>query len=125
MPTLLLQIQLEILVAELAAAIPARSADYENLLRAAAALNAARRKHLSDEQIEAMAADFDRAVGSEWSTRLPNTGALLCAAVADELVGNKNAIDSLQAWMTDPERFPAQWIAAVQVNLARAHQEAR
>lgn len=125
MPTLLLQVQLEILVAELAAAIPSRKADYEKLLPAAAALHAARREHLTDEQVEAMAGDFDRAAGAEWSTRFPDTGALLCAAVADELEGNENAVTSLHPWMIDAARFPAEWIAAVAATLARAREEAR
>ena len=125
MPTLLLQVQLEILVAELVAVTPAKKSDYEKLLPAAAELHAARCKHLTDEQIEAVAGDFDSAVGPEWSTRLPNTGALLCAAVADELEGNTNAVKSLHSWMTDAERFPAEWIAVVEATLTRARQEAR
>lgn len=125
MPTLLLQVQLEILVAELAAAVPDRTGEYEKLLPATAELQMARRKHLTDDLIDAMASDFDRAVGAEWSTRLPDTGALLCTAVADELAGNENAVASLQAWMTDASRFPAEWIAAVEATLARARREAR
>jgi heme oxygenase len=125
MPTLLLQVQLEILVAELVAATPGKKSDYEKLLPAAAELHAARCKHLTDEQIETVAGDFESAVGPEWSTRLPNTGALLCAAVADELEGNTNAVKSLRSWMTDTERFPANWIAVVEATLTRARQEAR
>ena len=125
MPTLLLQVQLEILVDELVAAIPGSKSDYEKLLPAACALHAARLKHLSDEQVAAMAGEFDGAVGPEWSGRFPHTGALLCAAVADELEGNENAVDSLRSWMTDAARFPAGWIAAVQATLARARQQAR
>ena len=124
MPTLLLQVQLEILVEELAAAIPERKTDYEKLLPAATALHAARRKHLADKQVEAMADAFDRAVGPEGSARLPRTAALLCAAVADELEGNENAVESLRAWLTDTTRFPAAWIAAVEATLAMARQQA-
>ena len=124
MPTLLLQVQLEILVEELVAAIPERRADYEKLLPAAAALHAARRKHLPDASVDAIATEFDRAAGQEWSARLPHTGAMLCAAVADELEGNENAVDSLRPWLTDAERFPAAWIAAVEASLAQAREAA-
>jgi hypothetical protein len=94
-------------------------------LPAAAELHTARRQHLTDELIEAMASDFDRAVGAEWSTRLPDTGTLLCTAVADEMAGNENAVASLQPWMTDASRFPAEWIVAAEATLARARREVR
>lgn len=124
MPTLLLQVQLEILVEELTAAIPERKTDYEKLLPAATALHATRRKHLADKQVEAMTDAFDRAAGPEGSARLPRTGALLCAAVADELEGNENAVESLRGWLSDATRFPPAWIAAVEATLAKARQQA-
>jgi heme oxygenase len=125
MPTILLQVQLEILVEQLAAAIPERKSTFQKLLPAAAELHAARHKHLNDEQIEAMSEEFDRAVGPQWSARLPNTCALLCAAAADELAGHANALESLCAWMTDSTRFPAVWISAVQATLKQVRQRAR
>lgn len=124
MPTLLLQVQLEILVEELTAAIPERKADYAKLLPAASSLQAARQARLTDAQVEVLAAEFDSTVGPEWSARLPRTGALLGAAVADELAGNENAVESLRAWLTDTTRFPAAWIAAVEATLAKARQQA-
>lgn len=124
MPTLLLQVQLEILVQELTTAIPERKNDYEKLLPAASALHTSRRTHLTDEQVEKLADEFDRAAAPEWSTRLPHTGVLLCAAVADELEGNENAVESLRAWLSDATRFSAAWIAAVQTTLAKARQQA-
>ena len=124
MPTLLLQVQLEILVEELTAAIPEKKAAYEKLLPAAADLHASRRKHLSDERLEALAAEFDRVVGPEWSTRCPGTGSLLGAAVADELNGSEGAVESLCLWLTDAARFPAAWIAAVAATLAQARRPA-
>jgi heme oxygenase len=124
MPTLLLQVQLEILVEELAAAIPEKKTDYEKLLPAAADLRESRRKHLTDERLEALAAAFDRDVGPEWSARYPHTGALLGAAVADELEGCDGAAESLVSWLTDAARFPAAWIAAVTATLAQARRQA-
>ena len=109
---------------ELVAAIPERRAGYEKLLHAAADLHETRRRRLTDACGDAIAAEFDRAAGPQWSARLPNTGALLCAAVADELEGNENAVDSLRAWLIDAARFPAAWIAAVEATLAQARQQA-
>jgi heme oxygenase len=125
MPTLLLQIQLEILSAELAAAIPGKKAAYGKLLLAAAELRELRRKHLDDDKFQALAAAFDRAAGSEWSTRFPHTGELLVCAVADELQGSDLAVESLRSWLADDTRFPAEWIAAVNATLEQARQQTR
>ncbi len=124
MPTLLLQVQLEILVEELAAAIPERRADYEKLLPAAAALHAARSRFLTDAQAQDLAAAFDLAVGPEWRARFPQTGSLLSAAVADECGGCEKAVESVRTWMTDVRQFPAAWIDAVEGTLAQARQQA-
>ncbi len=125
MPTFLLQDQLEFLVRELSAAVPEKKSAYENLLPAAAELAAMRRLHLSDAQLQRIADDFDAAAGPEWSARFPRTGKLLGGAVADELTGHALAVESLRSWMTDPDRFPAVWIAAVDAALIQARQLAR
>ena len=72
---------MEILAQELSAAIPEKQFEYERLLSAAA--------------------EFDRAVGPEWSARLPHIGTLLGCAVADELAGSTLAVESLRSWLTD------------------------
>ena len=125
MPTLLLKEQLEILAAELAAAVPGKKSEYEKLSQAAAQLGDARRRHLADDQSQLIAAGFDRAVGPEWSARFPQTGALLGSAVADELEGSEDAVESLRSWLTDASRFPPEWIAAVETTLDQARQQAR
>jgi heme oxygenase len=125
MPTFLLQDQLEILVAELAAAHPAKKSEYEKLLLGAAELREARRRHLADDQLQQFAAGFDQAVGPEWSAQFPRTGDLLVSAVTDELEGCEGAVESLRSWMTDAIRFPAEWIAAVKATLAQARQQAQ
>lgn len=124
MPTCLLQDQLDILVAELTAAIPAKRLEYEKLLPAADELRALRRRRLTDVQLQALAAEFDRAVGPEWSARFPYTGTMLGCAVADELTGSHLAVESLRTWLADASRFPAGWIHAVDATLARARQQA-
>lgn len=124
MPTLLLQAQLEILVNELAAALPDKKAEYEKLLLGAADLKALRSRYLGDGQLEALSRDFDLSVGPQWSTRLPHTGTLLGAAVADERGGHAGAVTSLRTWMVDGTRFPPEWIAAVHATLAQARRMA-
>jgi heme oxygenase len=125
MPTLLLQVQLEILVEALAAAIPEKTPEYEKLSQSAAELLESRRKHLADDHLEAIAAEFDRSVGPEWSARFPHTGALLVCAVADELEGSDGAVESLRPWMTDAARFPVEWVAAAEATLVQARKQAR
>ncbi len=125
MPTFLLQDQLQILAAELSAGLPEKKPAYEKFAHAAAELATARRRHLTDQQLETLAAEFDHAVGPEWSARFPHTGTLLASAVADELNGSENAVESLRPWLTDPTRFSSQWIVAVEAILSQARHAAR
>jgi len=120
MPTVLLQVQLEMLVEALAEAVPEKKAEYQKLLLAAEDLAASRRLHLGDDEVSRIALDFDRAAGPEWSARLPYTGIMIACAAADEKGGRKGAVTSLHPWLTDPARFPATWIAAVESALAEA-----
>ena len=113
MPQWLLQLHLETLYEELVGILPERQATYERLLHAAAMLHELRRQHISDEAFAALAEGFARRVGPEWGSRLPEAGGLLVAAVADERAGIARAVPSVEAWMTDPARFPGDWIAAV------------
>lgn len=124
MPTLLLQVQLEILVDALSASLPEKRADYMNLLPAAEDLRATRALYLSDEAVNRLAEAFDDAVGPDLSQQLPGTGQLLCAALADELAGSEKAVHSLHVWMADAARFPARWVSAVDDCLAQARQHA-
>ena len=124
MPTLLLQVQLELLFEELANAVPERRSSYEKFLDAAYQLQEARRLHLADEQVQTLSAQFDYAVGAEWSQKLPHTGTLLSCAVADELEGTAGTVESLRRWMTDTSRFPAAWIAAVEATIDHARKQA-
>lgn len=123
MPQWLLELHLGVLHAELAAALPGRAVVYGSLLAAATMLRAQREAFVDDALLAELAAAFARQVGPEWNARLPETGALLAAAVADEALGIKRAVPSMVAWMTDPRRFPAPWIAAVEQTLARARDE--
>ena len=47
-------------------------------------------------------------------------GTIVVAAVADERAGVGNAVESLESWACDPERFDAPWIDAVKETIAAA-----
>ncbi len=121
----MLELHLEVLHAELVAAVPGRGRSYARLLGAAQRLRRQRQAHVDEAVLVALSTAFARQVGDEWDQRLPETGALLAAAVADERAGIAQAVPSLAGWMTDPSRFPTRWIAAVQATLDQARERAR
>jgi cytochrome c556 len=122
MPRLLLETHLELLCEELTSAVPERQAAYQKLGNAARQLAETRRRHLDEALSRRLAERFDAAVGREWSERLPGTGALLAAAVADERAGVGNAVESLETWLTDAARFPPAWILAVRAVIQEARE---
>jgi methanogenic corrinoid protein MtbC1/heme oxygenase len=120
MPSCLLERQLEILVAELVAAIPERQSSYEKLLIGAVDLQSSRRKYLSDAQLQSLADGFDQTVGEQWRAYLPDIGLLIGYAITDDLNGSVHAVQNLRRWLTDASRFPDEWISAVYQTLAQA-----
>jgi len=125
MPSLLLQRHLERLYEELRGRLPERPGrSYEKLLIAADHLADQRRRFFNDQTFEGLTQGFDRAVGLDWCARLPQTGALLVSAVADGALGITEGVANVETWMTDPERFPPHWIAAVLETLRTAEQHA-
>lgn len=125
MPRWMLELHLEMLHAELSAALPGYEERYATLLGAAQWLREQRQAHIDDGVFAAQTAAFARAVGDEWDARLPETGALLAAAVADERAGLARAVPSISVWMTDPSRFPARWIDAVRGTIDRVRKQTR
>jgi heme oxygenase len=122
MPQWMLERHLDVLYEELVAHVPEKQAAYTTLRDAAHLLRELRRRHLGDAQFNTLRADFDRRVGREWAARLPHTGGLLAAAVVDERDGIVKAVSSIEAWITDPARFPAEWIDAVHDIIRRARE---
>lgn len=123
MPQWLLELHLDVLYEELAAALPERRESYVRLLRAAQALRERRRLFLSDQALAEHSAAFDARVGPEWSARLPRTGGLLAAAAADERGGLAQAVTSVAGWMSDPARFPPIWVEAVRATIQAAREQ--
>lgn len=123
MPSLLLEQHLRTLHDELRALVP--PPPHQPLLEAAQGLAAARAWHLAPEALEAIAAAFDQQVPEAERVRLPRTGRLLAAAVADEAAGHAHAVSSLESWLSDPARFGPRWIHAVQQTVALAREKVK
>lgn len=122
MPRWLLERHLVTLHAALVRAVPERAAAYAVLQGAARHLRALREAHVAGTVQARLAAAFDARIDPAWRRRLPHTGALLVAAVADERAGIARAVSSLESWMADPVRFPPPWIAAVRATLQAARE---
>lgn len=122
MPRWMLELHLEALYAELIAAIPEREATYVALLGAAQMLREQRLAFMDEAVFAAQSTAFAQQVGDEWDAKLPETGALLVAAVADERAGITRAVPSLVGWMTEPSRFPPRWIDAVRGTIERVRE---
>jgi heme oxygenase len=120
MPRLILEVHLELLFEELADAVPEKRHQYEQLLRAARALRDARCRLIDEERFDARSIEFEARVGA---VSLRGIGKLLVAAVTDAADGVPSALESLEGWLTDPTRFPPQWIAAVRSTLDDVRRE--
>jgi hypothetical protein len=125
MPRWLLEEHLQALHDELVTAVPERREAYDDLLRVAEAFRAERLDHLDQATSEAVAQAFDRRVGAAAAAELPEAGALLVAAVADEQAGLDQAVDSLMQWLADPTGFPSAWVTAATETVAEARELAR
>jgi hypothetical protein len=79
-----------------------------------------RRAQIRESDFIELSDAFGRAAPREWVERLPEMGRLLVSAVADEAAGIAMAVSQLEGWATDPQRFPAAWIAAVRETLTAA-----
>lgn len=125
MPRWLLETHLEVLHVELISAVPGKAIVYASLRGAARLLRDERLRHLDESLFPAATSAFAARVGAEWDRHLPETGAMLVAAVADELAGVPRAVSSVVRWMTDPSLFPPRWIEAVTATIAGARARAK
>jgi heme oxygenase len=123
MPRITLERQLELLYAELVAAVPTRKAEYEGLFEAAQRLKTERLQAIPEAIFTVLAQEFAVRTDDELSGRFRNTGRLIVAAVCDDVAGVTGAVSSLLSWLTDAERFTPQWITAVENTLQQARKK--
>jgi len=121
MPRITLQAHLELLFDELAASRPEKRHRYEKLLRAAPSLRDARRRVIDDARFESLALEFETRAGA--AAPLRGIGVLLVAAVADAVDGVPKAVESLERWLTDPNRFSPRWTETVRSMLEKIRSE--
>lgn len=123
MPRLLLEDHLRILHEELLAAVPERASEYAVLLQAAESLRLERHASVSDRTLGALETSFRELLDGVAEDDIRG-GVLIGAAVADEQAGVQLAVESLLEWLTNPERFAAPWLTAVQQILREARRSA-
>ncbi len=80
---------------------------------------------ISERAARAMARTFDTRVPPEEALRLPRTGLLLAAALADEADGLPHAVASLETWLSDREHHSEAWVAEVQRTIRRGRSRMR
>lgn len=113
MPSFLMERHLLNLHERLVETIPTRSARYDRLLRASERIGEQRRAVLDDDRFEELAEAFDQTTRSLDVNTIPKVGRLVVSAVVDDRIGRARALESLMAWLADPQRFDAPWIEAV------------
>lgn len=113
MPRITLECQLEMLHEELVSAVPEKVDTYSGLAEVAKKLKKDRLRYIPESVYSKLAKDFCLATDNELQGRFKRTSDLIISAVSDRSAGISEAINSLQPWLTDEERFSSQWIAAV------------
>jgi len=119
-PSIMLEKTLVFLYEELSCALPEKTADYHKLILSAQHLKAARDTLIDEGTFESLAEQFENSVDREQAERCRNTGRLLVSAVVDEKNGIDGATEALCGWLTDSNRFPAEWIRAVKKTVGQA-----
>jgi hypothetical protein len=120
MPSLLLEQHLGVLARQLTRAVPERRDAFRTLTRAAAWLGAQRRGAIPDETATRLASAFVSAAQLPDTRLSRSTGGLIVAAVADERLGQTNAVASLESFFCDRALFPARFVEAVRTTVRRA-----
>jgi hypothetical protein len=120
MPRWLLERHLQVLHAELVRALPENAERYAPLLDAAAMLRGLRLARIAEHDFRALAEAFATRAEPELVERVPEMGAILAAAVADEADGLAGAVRSVVEWAGDRAAFPESWTSAVRATIAGA-----
>jgi hypothetical protein len=124
MPRITLERQLFCLHKELIKAIPDNRTEYDKLTEAASWLKTERLRHVPSEIFESLCHSFVAKTENESDGKMKGTGSLIVSAVSDEKAGIMTAVQSIEAWLTDTERFSAAWIATVKDTIAQARSAA-
>ena len=115
MPRVTMEGSLREIHAALVRAAPEKEGAYRKLLVAAEALRASRSASLEEGEQAALAQVFEERVSAGGSEPpLLGAGQLLISAVMDDLAGVAGSLENLRGWITDPVRFPEEWIQAVE-----------
>ncbi len=120
MPQWTLEEHLRNLHAELISSRPENKEQYQKISKVAEKMKSEREMRLGADEFSQLAEEFEDRVKHEGHDLYRNAGKILIAAVCDETGGIKNAVASVQSWMTDPARFAPDWIAAVETTLQAA-----
>ncbi|MEW1952248.1 hypothetical protein [Terrabacter sp. NPDC080008] len=121
MPSWLLEIHLDALVAEVRAVAGDEAAGA--LPAAAEALTRARREHVDDALMRSAESWADEALGD--AQPVPRAGALIAAAVADQRCGITRDDTALVDWLTDPARVTGKAAGALRQVRQRVLDRAR
>jgi hypothetical protein len=116
MPSLLMEVHLLFLHAELRKRVPEDTLRFTRLRRAATRLRTLRLARMAQADFDAVAAEFSASAGPG----IDNAGCLLAAAVCDERGGWTEAVPSLVKWLGDSARFSPRWCSAVNLAIVRA-----
>lgn len=119
-PRRLLERHLLVLHGELTRTFAERAPRYAPLAAAAAHLAARRRGRISDAETDELTRGFLDRADPAVAARLPEMATILAGAAADEADGIARAVESVESWAADPDRFSPSWISAVEQTLAAA-----
>ena len=120
MPRITLEVHLSMLHRELLAAIPDKRASYGGLLTASRHLRSQRLSQLDEARWQSLVQQFDSRSDPRLLRQLPRAADLLLAAVSDEAAGIEGAVESIEIWLADENRFPPPWCARVRETICAA-----
>ena len=94
------------------------------MLHAAEYLKKTRDEIIPSEALQSLNEEWEKTVGKEMSRQYCNTGKLLAAAVTDEKAGVEGSLTAVKNWLTDQQKFPAEWTSAVIATIDKAQEVA-
>lgn len=124
MPTILMEYTLRFLHEELSRAVPEKQANYQKLLDAAEHLKERREAIIPAEAVQSLKEEWEKSLGGEMARKDSTAVELLVSAIVDETAGIEGSVTAVQSWLTDAQRFSAEWTSAVNATLQQAQQVA-